>query len=168
MIPNFDPETGIHYGVIGANSIMPEVVSDIYDSAVDEDYEYAESQISDAVKDMVGELSDYIDREDATSLELEVLAMVWERFDYEPNEPLMRYEKDGYLLLYSTSSNTITVCKSQYYTKCRPCSPCYPNAGDLDTPDIDTGLDTYCLGDDFFENDEAPYIMVEVRNNVQP
>ena len=164
MIPNFDPETGIHYGVIGVNSIMPEAASYIFDNAVDEDYEYAESQIREAVKDMVGELSNYIDSEDATSLELEVLAMVWERFDYEPNEPLMRYEKDGYLLLYSTSSNTIIVCKSPYCARVRQCSPCYPNAGDLDSPDMGSDLIAYCLGADFFENSANPYAIMEAKD----
>lgn len=59
----------------------------------------------------------------------------------------------------------IMCIESPYYTRCRRCSPCYPNAGDLNTPDDEYGMRTYCFGHDWFDNGVAPYRVYRVSDN---
>lgn len=164
MIPNYDPETGIHYGVIGANSIDPEAVENIYIEGEDLDAKYVVKQIRERAEAFVDSLRDWIPEREMARLTEHVYNMAAGVFldNYEPCEPLIRYESGGYIILYSTSSNTLIVEKSPYCTKCKMCSPCYPNAGDLDSPDMSTDFWTYCLGADFFENEANTYAIVEV------
>ncbi len=73
------------------------------------------------------------------------------------------YEGDGYQLTDCLDSD-IFVLKSPYYTKAQFCSPCVPGAGNLDSAD-DDGVQTYCLGHDWFEDGKAPYRVFSVETN---
>jgi len=53
--------------------------------------------------------------------------------------------KDGFKAEYNSNTNTLMVFESPYIVKCRLCSPCYPNAGDLDNRDEEYGYETYDL-----------------------
>jgi len=77
--------------------------------------------------------------------------------DYMDCEPIgWEYQDEQYILVDCLDSCTMVI-KSPYITYCRLCSPCVPNAGDLDTPD-DLGYEAYCLGPDFFdEYSPIPY-----------
>lgn len=45
---------------------------------------------------------------------------------------------------YDNNDNTIAVFKSPWMIRCRLCSPCAPNAGDLENPQKLGGYWTYC------------------------
>lgn len=64
----------------------------------------------------------------------------------DDGEYVGRVNDNGYLHLV----------RSPYYTLTQFCSPCYPGAGNMDTPCI-TGIKTYCLREDWFEDQECPY-----------
>lgn len=144
QIPNIDTKTGIHYGVISYNSIMPEALDDIYTQG--ENLSYNEA-LEEARKEHVlcGKDEDFDEQSFAD--------------DYQEENDCYLYEKDGYIL--QTSSLGLYVIKSPFITYCAPCSPCCPNAGDLDHAGHDEVLKTYCLGKDWFEG-EAPYIIEKI------
>lgn len=192
--PNMDLETGIHYGVISYNSIMPEALDGVYQrgenltyhAAVEEARENLraallslrdgdERPINDLLSDIVvtRKVNDYrraiiaevdFDVNGSGEIVESDLNAAWDVIEqewndrYEENEDTYRLEEDGYIL--ETSSLGLYVIKSPYWTKARLCSPCAPNAGDLDIPDED-GVKTYCLGAGWFEG-EAPYLIHEV------
>lgn len=102
MVPNYDEKTGIHYGVINANSLDPEALDQIITRGTSA---YEASPISFDIEGVVGE--------------------------------------------YLRNSNVVMIFKSPVYTCARQCSPCYPNAGDLDTLD-EYGFDTYAPPEDWW------------------
>lgn len=64
----------------------------------------------------------------------------------------------------------IIITHSPYYTWAMLCSPCYPNAGDIDSSiaaviDAQSGYKTYCFGHNWFENGIAPYPLIRVSDN---
>ncbi len=183
MIPNIDPETGIRYGVINANSVDPFALDDIVRLGIDEIYEELCAEIESVVDEelanlraygpvynivnaLLARLSDVIPY--STQLEKALVAQVEEvdtehcrdviiewlenelSDSYEAQDTVYRYEEDGYKILFLTGSNNLMVLKSPYTTAVRLCSPCYPNAGDLDSPDT-KGFEAYALEPDWFE-----------------
>ncbi len=79
------------------------------------------------------------------------------------------YDKESYICHQGTDSTEIMIIKSPYWTYTRVCSPCFPNAGDLDSPKAG-GMQTYCFGHDWFDAERAPYPVFSVETNlmVQP
>lgn len=72
-----------------------------------------------------------------------------------------RYEQDGYLI-DTTSDNGLFILKSPYFTYCRECSPCAPNAGYLKSQP--GSMKAYCLGADWFdEYSPLPYTVYSVE-----
>ena len=136
---NMNEKTGIHYGVISFNSVMPEAYDDIYVNGEN-------VTMNDALADhMVN-----IDEDDENYDNI-----VQEFYDnWYADDDQYSYKQDGYHL--ETTSFGIYVIESPFYTYARQCSPCCPNAGDLDSPD-EQGFKTYCLGPDWFEDEKAPY-----------
>jgi hypothetical protein len=78
------------------------------------------------------------------------------------SEPLTFYVDDGEYMAECDESGDIFVTKSPYYTRCRLCSPCAPNAGYLLTPDP-LGVKAYCFGTEWFDDGIAPYPVYEVK-----
>lgn len=72
------------------------------------------------------------------------------------------YQENGYLIEYLESFNCYMILRSPYTTKCAYCSPCFPGAGDLDAYRVN-GIETYCLGYEFFKDAIAPYTIEEVK-----
>lgn len=90
------------------------------------------------------------------------------------------WEKDGYRLSNCLQTD-VFVSRSPYFTYAQFCSPCVPGAGNLDHPFEPPKVDeldwktmphlvaelarfpmVFCLGHDFFENEEAPYPVFSV------
>ncbi len=93
------------------------------------------------------------------------------------------WEQDGYRLENCLHTD-VFVSKSPYFTYAQFCSPCVPGAGNLDSPYEGLGVPAgeypaktedlhddatsigfpkaFCLGHDFFDNDEAPYLVFSV------
>lgn len=164
-IPNHDGETGIHYGEIHQNSVSPEAVSDMqangenltYNAALEDAKLRLKGAIEEAMKDYVGDGCVKSMVEAATD------ALVDDFGDtYEAQDERYRYEKEGYIV-QSCLDYDLIVIKSPFFTWARQCSPCVPNAGDLDNPE-DGGLKTYCLGADWFdESNPLPYPIYSVE-----
>lgn len=208
QIPNFDPVTQCHYGVINQNSIHPEAMDDIYSNSRDLTYESAVEEIKAKIKgiESVADLDDilkdigahYFDGDKRCLLaqavwdECELVAnseqtdeaieAVWNEIEQNFNDHYCwddhswLYESDGYKLTNCLDYD-VFVLTSPYFTYARPCSPCVPNAGDLDSAceenadcfnpcGIGIGeksFKTFCLGHEWFENDCAPYAVYSVE-----
>jgi hypothetical protein len=171
MFPNMNLDTGIHYGTISQNTLSMERMDDWYDN--DAMYDEIKQEIED---DITGVLSDYLDPVDIR----EVVDVAVERFNdvYQNDEPQFYYDDDEYTAIYSQSLCCWIIEKSPYYTFCKGCSPCVPNAGDLGSPVIPDCYDerdapicssnvmrAYCLPKEFFEDDKAPYEYFEVKGH---
>lgn len=70
------------------------------------------------------------------------------------------YKEDGYEIRLNTDDGDMFICDSPYFTYCRQCSPCAPNAGYL--TDRGGGMKSFCLGVDWFEDNKPPYDVYEV------
>ena len=154
---NVNHETGIHYGVISQNSVMPEAMEDV-------EYDYGEptcpkcgNEVKDELPDNWREmgLESYRKHgcDDYVCLECKLLL---DSSDVFSEEPLgWSYDREGYKLT-DCLDNDIFVLDSPFYTFAQFCSPCVPGAGNLDTF-VKDGVKTYCLGHDWFEDSKAPY-----------
>ncbi len=159
---NRNPETMIRYGVISGNSV-PELLEDILTcgqnlSEEERDNEEQES-LQTALKNALAEwnpecadiLEDIVDQE---GLAGQVRDCLMERDvgDEAIEEPVMTYELDtreGEIKLrldWLGGAPLIYVLESPWLMECRPCSPCIPGAGDLNSPAGDSaGVRAYSL-----------------------
>ena len=64
--------------------------------------------------------------------------------DFENDFEFREYKDDNYILSVGLHAETVWVIKSPFFTYCKLCSDCAPNAGDLTAYD-DDGLRTYAL-----------------------
>ncbi len=162
-MPNYDEATGIHYGAIHQSSLY-NCAEDFHLKAVDETFEQHKAEVKGALRSALEDVvhSHRLDQavQDAfDSVEQEICD------HYEPQNPHLRYDEDGYVI-ESCLDFDLIVIKSPFYTFARPCSPCVPNAGDLNTPS-ETGLKTYCLGHDWFDDEKAPYQIWRVADDTE-
>ena len=133
MKPNMNHETGIRYGIISANSLDGELVQDLlYYEGEDLSWKEAEEEIKIAMRE------EGVTEED------------WDRTlddrlsDVYIDEPIVEGECEG--VKYRTSwlggALHFFIFDSPCINRYALCSPCVPNAGDLDSLDID-GVETY-------------------------
>jgi hypothetical protein len=161
--PNIDLETGIHYGAISQNEVLQAW-------ADDSEPVYSDCRFCPDCGEIVTKTNDvnFDDYEDVTEENKEdeffctSCLTGCDEPDYPPQAAYYSYEKDGYAA-FCNEHGIIVIEKSPYYTEARECSPCYPNAGDLSTPDKGA-LKTYCFGYDWFGNNEYPYPIYHVDN----
>ncbi len=137
-MPNVDPETGISYGVIAVNNLADWVLEQIQACGSDLDYEDAQDEIGQAISNAI----DYKnltkhqqDEADSVINDLIEIAM----YNYENHGDNVRYryetEHEGKpLIVQTTSGGEMFVFVSPVTQVVRQCSPCCPNAGDLDSP----------------------------------
>ena len=123
---NIHPETGIAYGVISVSSLKPEWLDDVYTKGTNVSYENAFEEFKkELAAEGIGE--DHDDYEDK----------IQEFNDsYQESEDTYLFEEgeDANKLVLQTSSLGIYVIQSPRVGYFRQCSPCCPNAGDLDAP----------------------------------
>jgi hypothetical protein len=174
---NRDAANGIRFGVISCNSVSCEALSDV-------EYDYGDPCCPKCGNVVV----EYSAVDDSMLAQGAPPSADWEQYErgcadfacercehtldssevYGDEATGWHYEGDGYQLA-SCLDNDVMVLKSRYFTKARFCSPCVPGAGNLDSFDSD-GVETYCLGHDWFESREAPYpvFSVETGKEVLP
>jgi len=165
---NIDKETGIRFGIISQNAIMPELLLDfepLWGTAscpvCGEDVEEsAEVEMSDERFLQLEEEDRSPDRDywcDACE------KSYWTENCYGDSPNGMRYEQDGYLVVIDETGD-MWVMKSPYYTYAKFCSPCAPGAGHLSTPcEKEEGAPrVYCLDGDWFDEGMAPYKVYKV------
>lgn len=151
MIPNFDKVTGIHYGVVNANKLNPEKLEEIIQRGkTGRDVENEETL--DEVRGLLEDLLSPNRLEDAMACIEELLG----EEDINNDGATYSFEGiDGVSGHYDTNNNIVMIYKSDYFTMCRLCSPCYPNAGDLDSFDT-LGFDTYSPPLDWWDAEDPP------------
>lgn len=168
-ISNYDPACECHFGVISIHSVHPDALDDVYQNGKNLTYEACVGQVKAELRSAI---SDYV----SSRVLDEAVDAAFEGIEddlndaYESNgEEVFLYGADGYKISNSPLLVCLFVEKSPYYTYTRGCSPCAPNAGDLDNPD--GSLKTFCLGEEWFEGRVAPYAIYSVATDsreVQP
>jgi len=191
-IPNQDPATGICYGIISANDVMSEALDDIYQCGTDLGFESALAEVKADVQNATIAAYDAETEEkrlaalwenewlcdDAANLagliadadsQQDAIETVWNEVEQSACDGLSYGESgpyaydDGETFVRADSDNDIWIFKSPFYTLCRECSPCAPNAGYLTSQP--GSKKTYCLGVDWFENEIAPYPVYRVADD---
>ena len=143
MQPNVNPETGIRYGIISANSLDGELVQDLlYYEGEDLSWKEAEEEIKIAMRE------EGVTEED------------WDRTlddrlsDVYIDEPIVEGECEG--VKYRTSwlggALHFWIFESHRIGKYNLCSPCAPNAGNLDCPN-ENGYECYDVPEGWRENE---------------
>ena len=116
MISNINPETGIHYGVCNGNEAS-NMDEYWFDLFTPVYFDENCEEITEFTDDMDDLETDY----------------------WKCDTPDFKAE-------YNSNTNIIMIFYSKKTVRCAYCSPCYPNAGDLGTPD-ENGIDTYTFND---------------------
>lgn len=84
--------------------------------------------------------------------------------DFEADFHDYYVKNDEYNIITCLDSD-LMILKSPYYTFCNECSPCVPNAGNLDSPNDEYGRKTYCLDKSWFDDGITPYKVYSVETN---
>ena len=144
---NQDPETGVRYGVISQNSLDEYALEDIFQNGEDLDYLEARAEMEKELRaKYFGKNAHLVERE----LER------WSDYGYGSGDsPTYRYEteENGEKIVVQTSESYLWVFKGPV-VKARLCSPCYPNAGNLDEIDEENGYETYGLPKDWLRKED--------------
>lgn len=160
---NFDPETGIHFGVISCHSLSDA----LYDA---QEFDYGDATCPKCCNPVVDSGDDSIpatcDREDWDYSGndfacLDCKSTFWSDQCYS-DEPIGWSIDDGEYKVIDCLDSDAMVIKSPFYTMAQFCSPCVPGAGSLDNP-CDDGAKSYCFGHDWFETGRAPYPVYSVE-----
>lgn len=150
-LPNRNPDTGIRYGIISANSLHHYVLDDLCygTQARDVRYEDACSELEDAICHAV---SDFLSSNQTRQLIDEALEM----FEYECEEPIYEgvYEGVRYSTTWIGGAMHVWVFESPVTGHYAEGSICVPGAGNLDCPDLE-GVVCYDVPDDWRDSDET-------------
>ena len=122
---NVNVNTGIPFGVISANSLHPDTVDVLL---------YGSQAVDVTMQEFERELREQLTAEGMDEDTLE--ERVEEELEFfHPEEPVIAGTRDG--VEYSTSwlggALHFFIFDSPTVSYCQPCSPCVPNAGDLDS-----------------------------------
>ncbi len=145
MTANINPQTGIRYGVVSLQSLADWVFEEFLNHGTNHTYEAA---VAEFRSEFFAENPDA--EEDAYEEALQEANDGWQ-FDEEVHS----LEKDGMHLQLSWLGGApiIFVFQSPHTAKARLCSPCVPNAGDLEHKDEDGEL-CYDVPADWYETAE--------------
>ncbi len=136
---NYNDTLKAHYGVISGN--------DAPNSIVDDAFEHGKSaQMMEWEKSVKADLRYML--ESATWINSDPDALVDILYDKVAEEVEFNTDGDTYItddVIVSTDNGVeIITTSGKWWTKCRLCSPCFPNAGDLSSPD-EHGIKTICF-----------------------
>jgi hypothetical protein len=146
MATNVNPETGIGYGIISANSLDPEIVDEIQRNGRDLGWEEYRSQVFNDV--MADETISADDKEDG-------IDRVLENDRYYDDEPTHEFDIEcpGYgrvkgRTTWLGGALMVWIFESPFSGLFRLCSPCVPGACDLDSPADPLRDNVGCIGYD--------------------
>jgi len=144
---NFDPTTGIHYGVISINEVLQ-----AWADSSEGHYVYTCPYCGHLLK---------------KGLDAKRCGSCWKPinsdkdfYDMEPDSYIV--EGEGYFAEQTSDDSDIFILKSPYFTRSRYCSPCAPGAGDIMSP-TRLGVKTYCFDGSWFDSGKAPYPVFDVK-----
>lgn len=134
MAANINPNTGVAYGVISARSLDPEIIAMIEDNGDNVSEQNAEDEIR---REINAEIEGGKLEADAFGDEMEKRIQRWHENSDEHVYRYVEYDDDGKIEVevYSTwlgGAQLLYVIQSPHLCSAAPCSPCCPNAGDLD------------------------------------
>ena len=146
---NIHPETGVHFGAISGHSLDPDVLNDIQDKVFDLEYQAAyKDHLKNLLQDVISfpddlTIQQLINKCKANDIDPD-LDYFAENFDcYEPSGTI---EHEGLIVTFDWLGGAplIIVNESPFVTFANQCSPCVPNAGDLDNLGPD-GVECYTV-----------------------
>lgn len=155
---NINPTTGIRYGVINGNSLDQDVLAELHDKAVNvvDGYQRIEfikqyANAKDIDLDGVAEADYDSHLIDEIGEEFENALAEYDDDYYCDGEPNAEIEHDGCKVVYSFLGGAplVTVMESPIIVRAALCSPCVPNAGNLDDKDPD-GYECYDVPTDWY------------------
>ena len=135
MITNTNTETGIRYGVVSLNSLADWVSDEFFNNGTNE------TEV-EALADWKAENPDATDDDEQE---------FWETAEFEECNYSLKTD-DGLKLelSYLGGAALIWVLESPHIAQVSLCSPCVPNAGDLNSKNSG-GFDCYDLPSDWFD-----------------
>lgn len=145
---NVNPETGIRYGVISLNSLDADVVHELWiDGDNLSEREALDELREEVTTDMEAENEERDEPLSVEDMQDEIERRVegeWSE-SYGVEEPTIEGDCDGikYLISWLGGAPLLWVLESPYTTYARLCSPCVPNAGDLESLDAADGYECY-------------------------
>jgi len=155
-MPNMNEKTQIPYGVLAANDV-PFLFDDITMHGDNLSHEQLREDVQERLEDAIqGVVEDYTHKATQIVKNLDVAEILdalechglWDSYITEEEEYAYEYEHKGkavkLLVSWLGGAPLIWVLESPFITYCRPCSPCVPGAGDLNSPDAD-GMVAHCL-----------------------
>lgn len=150
MIANINSKTGIRYGVINANDV-PWLLEEIVENGVNETWEAFKKERIEEAEELVAKWEEYglTNAEDlAEQLFDETDWGIYEVYEEEYSHT----DADGnqFLLGYLGGAPLIWCIKTDKIAHARECSPCVPNAGDLNNQE-EGGFECYGVPDTYLE-----------------
>ena len=133
---NMDHVTGVRYGIISANSVNSDFLVEFQPVYSDSFCENCNAKLNDVWCDNCEHKNTWYDTVEPDYLEIK-----------EYKNAVLEF-----WAVFNPETNVITVLKSSKILFARLCSPCYPNAGNLDDIDIESGFETYGLPGDCLQN----------------
>ena len=140
---NVDAETGIHYGMISNHSLADWVLDEVYQNGEDLRYNEIRDDLRSAIKSAV---SDWYDKDIDFAIE-DLIDACLENYESDGYDPRYYETDDG--IVVQTSELGLWVFKSPISRMAPVCSPCVPNAGDLDAEDGRHWVQAYSLPSDW-------------------
>lgn len=141
-ITNIDPDTGIRYGIIPIHALADWVVGEF------------EPRYGDPTCPRCGDaVNPSDDHDDYFCERCEEFFLPDECYPEDPSS--LVYDRDGYQMQLD-EHNDVWIFLSPFVTTAQFCSPCAPGACYLLNYTSD-GEKAYCLPNDWFEDEHAPY-----------
>lgn len=139
---NVNPDTGVRYGIISAQSLHDEIIDDIYREGVDVHWEQARKELEQRIR------NDCDDDEIVDEIVDEACEAMSDKW-YD-DEPVYEFVIDGVKgrTTWLGGALLVWVFESPFVTKANLCSPCVPNCGDLDSLD-ENGQECYDVPPDW-------------------
>ena len=164
MTMNIHTKTGIAFGVVYALD-LPYLYDEILQNGTDNNYESAKQEIVEQLKscetaeeaNAVVDEHHYSDVYHVEDMDFECEDLAGELMEtWEDDSHNVDYE-DGeykYHLTMLGGAPLIYILESPFVATCRPCSPCCPNAGDLNNiTDVNGGNVAYCFNPEDYKPD---------------
>lgn len=131
MLPNTHPETGIPYGVIALANIDSDIAQELlYGSGEDITFKAAQQELRESIEHACRDALDLEQTQEVVELALELYAD-----NYQCEEPVTEGEYDGvkYHISWLGGAQILLVAEGPLGVAKALCSPCIPNAADLDS-----------------------------------
>lgn len=155
---NFNPETGIHFGVIPMHEVT-QAWADSSEAHYTPTCGKCGNELPDVETLQGQEDVPEITGDDHYCPTCKEIVAHDDAYGEEPDE--ISLDDDGYKAIQD-SHGDIMILMSPYFTRAQFCSPCAPGAGYIMNP-VEEGVKTYCFGHDWFESGRAPYPVYSVE-----